>query len=215
MDYSQLDIAELTRLANAGDTAAQRTLGQRFLIGERCKLDAKTGLEWLERAANQHDAEAQYALGTHEWGMDNLPTAESWWQKAAGQKHPKALYWLGELCATARPPDYNAAALWYDEAAECGNEDAMNALGEIYLEGKGNIPKSAIRAKQLFEKAGKLGCHFALVNLTKMYRNGIGVSQDLKKATEYERLGVIAEAKDSDLSGNLGIKDKSNGSGIS
>jgi len=192
-DRPQIDTDQLRGLAQAGDAIAQRELGERLYSGKGCEADQEGGLEWLEKAANQGDARAQYLMGVEDWGMERIKEATEWWGKAADQKHPRALFWLGDLHSSAEPPDHAAAALLYEEAAELGDADAMNALGEIYLEGKGSVQKSAARAKELFERAGGLGCAEALRNLARMYRNGSGSKANPQEAEQLEREAQILE----------------------
>jgi len=192
-DRPQIDTDHLRGLAQAGDAIAQRELGERLYSGKGCEADQEGGLEWLAKAANQGDAQAQYLMGVEDWGMERVKEAAEWWRKAADQKHPQALFWLGEIHSSADPPDNAAAALLYDEAAELGNSDAMNALGEIYLEGKGSVQKSAARAKGLFDRARDLGCVEALRNIARMYRDGLGVEANPKEAEKFEQEAQILE----------------------
>jgi len=192
-DRPQIDTDQLRGLAQVGDAIAQRELGERLYSGKGCEADRERGLEWLEKAANQGDAQAQYLMGIEDWGMERIKEAAEWWRKAADQKHPQGLVWLGGSHSYAELPDHAAAALLYDEAAELGDADAMNALGEIYLEGKGSIQKSAARAKMLFEKAGGLGCAGALSNLARMYRDGLGIKANPQEAEKFEQEAQILE----------------------
>jgi TPR repeat protein len=64
----------------------------------------------------------------------------------------------------------------------------MNDLGVMYYHGKG-VEKSYEKAKEYYEPAAHLGCAQAQFNLGCLYANGVGVEQDLTKAS-----GLTAKA---------------------
>ncbi|MDC1106791.1 tetratricopeptide repeat protein [Prolixibacteraceae bacterium] len=59
------------------------------------------------------------------------------------------------------------------ELTTLNNRDAFNALGIIFLKGKG-VPKDSLKAFEMFKSAADLGLKDAMCNLAKMYREGKG-----------------------------------------
>lgn len=64
--------------------------------------------------------------------------------------------------------------------AESGNTDAQIKVAEMYFKGIGIMPSYEESIKWLFKAADKN--KYAAPQITKMYREGIGVKKDLKKA---------------------------------
>lgn len=75
------------------------------------------------------------------------------------------------------------------KAAELGNLEGQNTLGEMYLNGD-DVAKDDLKALEWFRKAANLGHADALKNLGNMYRDGRAVSQDHEKAVEYFKLAA-------------------------
>jgi TPR repeat protein len=77
------------------DSAAQRQLGYRYLVGEGVEPSSEMAAKWYQLAAEQGDAEAQEILGAMYAAVDgdrgvtpNRRTAAKWIQKAAEQGRP-------------------------------------------------------------------------------------------------------------------------------
>ena len=84
--------------------------------------DDTKAVEWYRRAAEQGNADAQYALGA---------------MYEAGR---------GSRQRTLFGPPYVDAAEWYQKAAEQGNADAQYALGDMYEAGRGVGQDGALAA---------------------------------------------------------------------
>ena len=95
--------------------------------------------EWLP-LAELGDAEAQYNLGVlYDEGAgveQDLPTAISWYQKAASQGFIDAQTNLGMMYYHGHgvERDYRAAAQWFRQAADQGDEEARECLEKISRE---------------------------------------------------------------------------------
>ena len=61
-DYATA-LSQLQPLADAGDVAAMRLLGLMYRSGQGVAADTDIAIDWLTRAADQGDPQAQYALG--------------------------------------------------------------------------------------------------------------------------------------------------------
>ena len=101
------DVAALSVKANAGDPAAQHSLGYAYDKGQGVPQDYAQAAAWYRKASDQGDADAQNNLGN--------------------------AYGLGQ----GVPQDYAQAAAWYRKAAEQGNSVAQYNLGSRYFKGEG------------------------------------------------------------------------------
>jgi len=114
-----------------------------YLNGEGIPQDSAKAMDWLRKAADQGDPQAQYNLGEiyeHGQGVpQDFSQALEWLQKAAehgaipAQERLGAIYIRGE----GAQQDFSKAADWYRKAAELGSTNAQLALGVMYHVGQG------------------------------------------------------------------------------
>ncbi len=95
-------------------------------------------------------------LGT-QWQPPDLPTARTWWEKAAEAGHVEAMYNLANLLASLgeRRLLSNARA-WWEKAAEAGHPEAMCNLA-VLLATQWE-PRDLPTAHTWWEKAAKTRC---------------------------------------------------------
>ena len=98
--------------------------------------------------------------------------------------------------------DYNAALDIIRPAAERGNAEAQNVLGNCYHKGKG-VSKDYAKAVEWYRKAAEQGYAMAQNSLGGCYYDGKGVAQDYTKAMEWFR--KAAEQGYARAQFNLGI----------
>ena len=96
---SAQELADLRAIAEAGDTAAQFTLGLMYATGEGVPQDDAEAVAWHRLAAAQGNADAQYNLGLRYsigFGVSqDAAEAVTWYRKAAEQGHAEAQTRLG------------------------------------------------------------------------------------------------------------------------
>ena len=169
-------LAEIRRLAEAGDAAAQNELGAAFAgavpgIG----LDAVAAEKWLRKAAAQGLPEARINLGRLLLKNGDGPKDEAivLLREAVAQGHPLAMahlawaHWTG----TGVDKDLARAEALYRQAVELGLPDAMTALAGLYeLEEELRNPEEALRlnrrAAELGHPAGWFGVGIAFLEGT-------------------------------------------------
>jgi hypothetical protein len=128
------------RAAALGHDVAQRCLGDMYVFGDGVDRSYMLASEWLEKAALQGDAEAQFKLGNlhreHAGeGTLSIPSAVRWYKAAAELGHSKAQnnyahhIWAGD---TMEPTE--RALHWWGVAAEAGHAGAQYSLASLYLE---------------------------------------------------------------------------------
>jgi hypothetical protein len=132
-------LKEWKPLAEAGDVAAMRNLGQMYRLGQGVERDAVEAARWYRKAADigfdraQANLAAMYLSGE---GVDRDPArAAYWFELAARQGHVIAMYNLGlmyELGMGLRrdPP---RALGWLNLAARAGHPQALEKLSELVL----------------------------------------------------------------------------------
>ena len=91
----------------------------------------------------------------------------------------------GEYVAYDRASYATALKVWLP-AAQQGDVNAMNYVGEIYEQGLGVQPDYAL-AVEWFTKAAEKGSSTAMINLGGLYESGKGVSQDMTQAMNWYR----------------------------
>lgn len=123
VEYDKLPIAEISRMANAGNAQAQFELGSRFNYGRGIPKNIKQALVWLNAAAGKGHVEAQRLLALkYYYGYDVAIDHEQallWTQRLAdagdlaGQMMLAAMFANGE----GTPRNLIYAYAWYDIAS--------------------------------------------------------------------------------------------------
>jgi len=87
--------------------------------------------------------------------------------------------------------DYEFAHSWYEKAAKQNNAGAQLAMGDFHYH-KEEYDKAII----WYEEAGKQNKKTAYIRLSRIYKLGLGVDVDLKKALEYKNQAVSSLKKE-------------------
>ena len=192
MDVTELPIAGLRDLAEAGDAAAQTELGERYEHTRGVEQDYGVAVSWFRRAAEQGHAAAQAALGfLYARGLgvpqDDVE-AVRWSRRAAEQGRARAQHNLGVLYRGGRGvgQDYEEAVRWFRRAAEQGHAGGQNSLGAMYGTGRG-VERNDAEAIYWYRRAAEQEHALAQNNLGVRYRDGRGVSRDHEGAVSWFR----------------------------
>jgi localization factor PodJL len=133
----------LRAAAMAGDAAAAYEVASRFAEGRSVPPSNEEEARWLERAARQGLAPAQFRLGgLYEKGIGvtkDLLRASDLYLAAAQKGNAKAMHNLAVLYAegVSGTPDYKSAAVWFRKAADHGVRDSQYNLAVLYARGVG------------------------------------------------------------------------------
>jgi hypothetical protein len=87
-----------------------------------------------------------------------------------------------------------AAAYWFQKAAEQGNPAAQFNLGLLHAEGSG-VSRDPAAAAEWYRKAALQGYAPAQINLGVAYERGIGVPLDLRQAATWYRRASAGESE--------------------
>lgn len=185
-----LPIADLQRLAEAGDAEAQSALGGRYVEGKGVPADNAMAVFWFTKAAEQGRVVDQWNVAVaYENGFGvpvDLAASVNWFERAAAQGNVDAQLRLAILLFTGKgvAKDPEAAAGWFSKAAAQGNADAQYQLGVMMSDGIG-LRKDEVSAVEWFRKAADQGDADAQNNLGFAYSTGAGVPKNDQLATAW------------------------------
>jgi TPR repeat protein len=133
----------LRAAATAGDPAAAYEVASRFADGRGVPQSHEEEARWLEHAANQGLAPAQFRLGgLYEKGVGvgkDLARARDLYLAAALKGNARAMHNLAVLYAEGvnGTADYETAAAWFHKAADHGIKDSQYNLAILCARGIG------------------------------------------------------------------------------
>ena len=172
--------------------------------------------QWLQRAADQGNAEAQNDLGAFYGSGRGVPrddaVAMRWYQRAADQGDAEAQYNLGALYEDGQGvrQDYAEAARWYRRAADLGDADAQYNLGVFFLNGQG-VPRDDAEGMRLLRRAADQGDADAQNAIGTLYVSGQGVPPNNAEAMLWYRRA--ADRGNADAQYDIGVLYE-NGRGV-
>jgi len=115
--------------------------------------------------------------------------------EAAPGSTPAGAEGLGEARPYLDAKDYATALPLLLKAADAGDTESMNQLGELYCYSRG-VPQDYGRAYELYSKAAEAGNAAAMTNLGGLYEKGWGRPQDYTQARLwYQKAGEAGDAE--------------------
>ncbi|MBO5910686.1 MAG: SEL1-like repeat protein [Elusimicrobiaceae bacterium] len=131
-----------------------------YYKGEGVEPDAQKSADFLGKAAELKDPQAQYILG--EAAYTDTPArfedAFAWFSNAAAQGHVKAQYMTGFMLLQGQGTAKSVplAIRFFEQAAEQNDASAQYVLGQIYLKGLG-VRRSPRQGRAWLERAVENG----------------------------------------------------------
>lgn len=196
------------KAAEQGNAEAQCELGICYYSGKGVvSKDYAKAVYWYTKAAEQGNFTAQLNLGIwHLYGdvavSQDYEKAVYWLSKAGEQGGPNVQYSLGMMFEEKQYKD--KAIYWYEKAAQADFNNKNNAqllLASLYYNSP-NIAGNYVKAVKYLTLAKESNddeiSGSACSLLSKCYRNGRGVTQDIRKADE-----LLAEAKAKGCGGDV------------
>jgi len=201
-DYAQAALW-YRKAAEQGLADAQDALGVLYDYGQGVPQDYAQAALWFRKAAEQGDAHAQYDLGA--WYKEGV-------NQGAPQDDPQTAFWRRKIRAWRAYVNsvdfhrsehwrYTQAAFWYRKAAEQGDADAQDTLGDLYSSGQG-VRRDYAQAALWYRRAAEQGNADAQDSLGDLYHRGQGVPQDDAQAATW--FHKAAEQGDADAQESLG-----------
>jgi uncharacterized protein len=180
------DLAEVKKLAEAGNATGQYNLGRAYAYGKKVNKDEAEAAKWYRKAAEQGHAEAQFWLGgAYAFGngvTKDQVEALKWYRKAAEQGNANAQFWLGLAYSNGDglPKDNQEAIMWLRKAADQGHGPAQSFLELL------TVPFTELIKKSRRE-AAEQGDPEAQFNLGKQYAEGKEVTQNYAESAKWYR----------------------------
>lgn len=195
--------------AEAGNIEAQFILGKAYLDGcywlsqffrTPIKDEAwieinepEKGVKWLEKAGENGDERAIYALGlVYYWrklGEPNYKKALEYFYKIA-DKDKLAQFNIGLMHEDGNGVELSIeeAKMWYEKSANKGCKEALFNLASIYYFGKDTGKVNIEESINWYKKAIECGYGEGASAIGIIYEEGYHVEKNLAKAMEYYRL---------------------------
>jgi TPR repeat protein len=154
-----------------------------------------------QRKAAAGDAEAQWQFGYTEmsgtFGKPDVEAGIRWMEKAAAQKHGRALNSLGEVYTTGEfvPQDHLKAIGYFQAAWATGEPMGILNLGILSEYGVGRLQDNA-EAVRCYRLAADKGSAAALTRLGAMYSAGDILPKDLKETVACYRAAAAKGSAD-------------------
>ena len=156
-------------------------------------INREKAVEWLWKAAEQGDAEAQGRLGRlfreGNGVQQDFSKALEYFLKASARGDPLAQFGLGMmyLMGDGISKDEIKSQELIRKSAAKGLPDAQLLLATWYSEGFFGVAKDALKAMEWWQKAAEQGNASAQYLLGSKYKSGEGVPQDNSRAMEWLR----------------------------
>lgn len=170
------------------DAKLQYRIGIMYLNGLGEEKNEEKGIEYLLKAAEMKNADAQYALAKQyleKETKDKIEEGVRWLRDSAENGNVYAQCRLAKECLKGEyiEKDVDAAEKWLKKAVDKEYQVAEYILGSEYLSGK-HFEKRIDVAERLLTKAAEKGNEYAQYKLGKEYLNGENLKKDIG-ASEY------------------------------
>lgn len=174
---------------------AQFEVGYAYSLGRGTKQNDEEAMVWLEMAATQGHAEAQYLLGCLLCVYERNEEAVRWLQKASETGHTEATLQLASCyeCGTGVSRDLKKTAQLVQRCVERGVPRAYSWLARLYLNGIG-VEKDEKRAVALLQEGASLAVREAQCMLGECLEQGIGVEKNPQSAVNWYRKAAAQES---------------------
>lgn len=188
-DLTTQAMAQYHAQAAMGNDAAMISLARLYRDGTLVQKDPKTSAYWYRQAISVGNTSAAVELANLWTQMGLRSNAQEDASKlliqAAGAGDMRAMKSLAQLySSSADTAGGQAAAYWFEKAAEKGDVNSMALLGGMLLNGEG-VTKNVDRGLGYLNQAASQGSGQALLVLGRAYRDGVNVPQNLQKGMEY------------------------------
>jgi len=184
--------------ASAAPSSNARALFEKAQELQRKKAKESEVAALYKEAADAGHPDAQYEYGCWQQIQGNMKEAVEYWERAAKQDHPRAMYNLAiaTLQGHGVAEDVGkAVALMKDCAERLRNPQALFLLANAYLDGWGAfIPKDEARGAQLAKEAADAGSPEAAMLYASCLVTGTGVTKDAAKGVSL--IQTLAEKGD-------------------
>ena len=187
--------AQLRQAAESGERGAQWFLGQ--VETEKAMTRLKDAFHWVERAATQSLAAAEFDAGIQYLDISgfscvkaDIKQCQHWLTLSADHGFEPALHKLADLylCGETLPPDLGDGIEYLRRAADLRCPRAWYDLARRYANGDGEPRNASETPQRLFGKAARAGYVPAQIVLAERYRSGTFTHKDFVRAIQLYQL---------------------------
>ena len=167
------------KAAQQGHAEGQWVLSLMYRDGFGARTNSELELEWLKKAVAQGLPDAEFRLAGKYYRGDSVPQDQ---ERALGLFRRAAEHGLG--CFLYGQREYAGAEKWLRKAAEAGEPEAQEGLGQLYHNGQ-VVEQDYAAAAAWWLKAARQGSASAQYRLGIAYERGRGVAQDYQQARDW------------------------------
>lgn len=192
--YANMDLKTINNLeikAKNGDSEAQFELGLAYEEGKFINENDGMAIAWFLKAAQQNNATAQYSLSNLYLEKHQFDDAIKWLQVLSDAGYPLATAKIAEIYEKEKK--YQNAILqfkYYKLAVKQGDDDSLEKLGDLYLNGIGT-EKNISLAIEFLKKASDHAVGHSTAKLGTIYYEGNGIPKNYKLAQQYYEQALI------------------------
>ncbi len=165
--------------AKLGSGEAMSILGFMYYNGQGVTKNKQIALNMYTKSAESGYAEGQYNLGYYYYTERLFSKAFFWYEKAADNGSALACMAMAKTHSEGIKKDLPKALTYMIKAAECGNQNVYEIIGNWYYNGVGVEESDFDNAFMWYNKAINIQkiSHKSLMNVVEMYNRGL-ISND-------------------------------------
>ncbi|AYV83709.1 MAG: hypothetical protein Hyperionvirus10_45 [Hyperionvirus sp.] len=176
-----------------GHVEATYLLGIITFFGELEK-DYKKAKVYFEEAHSKGHTEATYQLGfIHQNGFGtetDCKSAFQFYEESYKKGFTRSAYHLGQILLESKDPnDHILGVKYLTEARVSGDTDAMELLGNFYLDGSVSVPEDGKEALKCFLEAYTKGSLHLAFEIGEQYATG--VKKDITQAKQFYEQALV------------------------
>ena len=186
-------VALIQAATDKGDQGALQAMGDLYARGP-LPIDGAKAIDYFEKAAKAGNAYATLRIGElYRDGLlvpQDLTRALDSFQKASDAGVAAGSVSLGKMLIAGQgvAVDVDKGVALIQAAADKGDQGAFQALGDLYS--RGPLPLDGAKALENYEKSASAGNAYAYIRIGEIYRDGVLVKANPKRAIENFKLAA-------------------------
>ena len=182
----EISIKWMIKAADNDHALAQAAMGVVYCFGlYGIEQNYPLSEKYLKIAAEKNIADAQAYLAFLYINIENYDQAIVWARKAAQSENEHAFTILGQIYMDGLGVDRDPieGLKWYEKAADKGDADSQNLVGNLHSDNRIGVCDLA-KSFKYYQMAAAQNHIYGIFNLGLCYYNGSGCEQDVPKALE-------------------------------
>lgn len=210
----------LKEVAETGHANAMHIIGKVFKTGYNIQKNHIEASNWFLKSAKEGHVKSMFEIAdNYERGLGlekSDKKALEWFENAALHGHTEAAYRAGmlHLYLSVEGDEFytvDKAVEWLQVASDENNVDAQLRLGDIYYEGKYDVPRDYVLSEKYYKLSSENGSKIAYKKISMIYRlGGFGVERDKEKYKDaIKKFYTFDESKKTSIDDKLELFDYS------